>query len=121
MLLGTTVLAACQTSSPSPALPPATQQAKIQPDKAVIKSTCGTSINIVYPQTVKCKFSEQGYNGTFSIKAASLEKMKIASVVPKVGTSKTTFKVIAGPNPGFGSFLVVDTKSRRLKIKVIGG
>ena len=121
VLFGTSVaLTACQTTTrgtmPLQATQPTLGTWADEAAGSTIKSTCGTSISIVNSQPVKCEFSEAGYTGTFRIDAATLEKNKIATVAPKIGTSQTTFRVSAGNKPGFGSFLVLGKAGDKLEI-----
>jgi hypothetical protein len=112
------VLAACQTANHGTALPTMTEQTlEGRPDKApvaAILSTCGTSIALDAP-AVPCKFSEDGYSGTFRIDATSLPK-KNAIILPKTGTSDTTFHAFTGVSAGFASFEVLDDKKNKLQI-----
>lgn len=116
------VFAGCQSSTHPTMLPEAMQQtlrsAVSTANHGAIESTCATSISIINPQPIKCNFSEQAYTGRFSIDAKTLEKDKIASVAPKIGTSKTVFSISAGTKPGFGSFLVSAQKGETLEIAI---
>jgi len=117
-------LVACQGASrPTPFAPavagPVSQANALddrRADAAAIASTCGKSIALTDIQPVKCNFSQADYTGPFAIDAAALERDGIANVAPKTGTSKTTFTVSAGANPGFGSFTVSGGKGETLAI-----
>lgn len=121
-LFAASAVAGCQSSTHPTMLPEAMQQAPWSALSAAnheaIKSSCATSISIINPKPIKCNFSEQGYTGRFSIDAKTLEKDKIASVAPKIGTSKTDFSIRAGTKPGFGSFLVSAQKGETLEIEI---
>jgi hypothetical protein len=118
LMLAAALLAACETSNRAsgPVIPGLGPNGALVPNAGGITSSCGTTIALDHSTSVKCKFAEQGYTGTFSIAQTSLTANKVASVSPRFGTSKTVFTVTAGKDPGYGFFTVKDTKKNSLAI-----
>lgn len=82
--------------------------------KGEIESNCGRRLHILIAGLVDCKFSEDGYNGDFSV---ANDTNGIVLVTPSTGAKSTTFTIV-GLVIGSGKLVWSDSKGNKFNMKV---